>query len=477
MPGWRAERMERRATAGSSAVKMNKAKTPTTTVADIARPVAEGPRGFAFTTEFWERFVERHWEKTPLLIKQPFAAQLLSASELFAALAQASEQYRAEGRQLRPPYDRGAKLRFCIEHSVLMTDVEKRLPEAGDESLESYARRIEPLLAGREFELIINQLQSYSFEMWARLREFLRGLYERVGIPAENADAAIFIRNQKRTGFGLHKDKAGVFMFVLKGRKRMLLWPYETFSAKEEIVSTLDYGEFLDRALVLEGQPGDVIYWPSTYWHIGESDGDLSASVSVGLRLNYAPFADVIKHVTHMVERQLGASGRADLYRFEPARLQQTAAELPPRLDAAIRAVREAGCDQSLEQTLKLGWLNRVTGYGFASVPAPRPPRTLADDEIVCGQPEYPVVCVPLNEDRWACSANGHSFTTPTTHHLPLLIDSLNTGIPRRAGSLLAEFATTTETGDRELLRHVLEKLHSLRAVELITSKEPARSS
>jgi hypothetical protein len=37
--------------------------------------------------------------------------------------------------------------------------------------------------------------------MWARLRSFFRGLYNLVGIPTENADAAIFIRNQKRTGW------------------------------------------------------------------------------------------------------------------------------------------------------------------------------------------------------------------------------------------------------------------------------------
>jgi 50S ribosomal protein L16 3-hydroxylase len=456
---------------------MSTVEPPAITVAGFERAAVGNRNGFAFTPEFWEQFAARHWEKTPLLIKQPFATQLVSDAELFNALVDASDKYREEGLKLRPPYDRSIKLRFCIEHSVLMTDIDKHLPDAGDESLEGYLRRIERRLDGREFELIVNQLQSYNFEMWARLRMFFRGLYNLVGIPTENADAAIFIRNQKRTGFGLHKDKASVFMFVLKGRKRMLLWPYEAFSAtSENIVSTLDYRQYVSDALVLEGGPGDIIYWPSGYWHIGESDGELSASISVGLRLNYSPFADVIKHLTRMVERQLGASGQADLYSFQPDRLQHTAAVMPRDIDVAVRAVREASSHWNLEQTLKLAWLNRVTGYGFVSVPGPRATRTLADDEIIWGQPEYPVVCTPMDGELVACSANGHSFTLRATPKLEKLIDCLNTGMPRQVASLLAEFATTTETDDRELLRRVLEKLHSLRAIELITPKETERT-
>ena len=455
---------------------MSAIQPPAITVAGFERAAVGNRDGFAFTPEFWEQFAARHWEKTPLLIKQPFASHLASEAELFGALVEASEQYRSEGIKLRPPYNRSIKLRFCIEHSVLMTDIEKHLPDAGDKSLEGYLGRIERRLDGREFELIINQLQSYNFQMWSRLRMFFRGLYKLVGIPTENADAAIFIRNQKRTGFGLHKDKASVFMFVLKGRKRMLLWPYEVFKATTDtIVSTLDYRQYVGDALVLEGGPGDVIYWPSGYWHIGESDGELSASISVGLRMNYPPFADVIKHVTRMVERQLGESGQSDLYSFQPDGLQQTAATLPRDIDVALRAVREASCDRGLEQTLKLAWLNRVTGYGFASVPGPRPTRTLADDEIICGQPEYPVVYMPMDGEVVACSANGHSFTMRAAPNLEKLIDCLNTGIPRQVGTLLAELASTTETADREFLRRVLEKLHTLRAVELITPKETER--
>jgi len=105
---------------------MSKVEPLAITVADLERPAVGDRRGFAFTHEFWRQFVGRHWEKTPLLIKQPFATQLASARELFAALVQASEQYRAEGLKLRPPYDRSIKLRFCIEHSVLMTDIEKQ---------------------------------------------------------------------------------------------------------------------------------------------------------------------------------------------------------------------------------------------------------------------------------------------------------------------------------------------------------------
>jgi hypothetical protein len=47
------------------------------------------------SADFWAHFAEYHWEKSPLLIKQPFANPLVTSAHLFDGLLKARERYRA----------------------------------------------------------------------------------------------------------------------------------------------------------------------------------------------------------------------------------------------------------------------------------------------------------------------------------------------------------------------------------------------
>jgi ribosomal protein L16 Arg81 hydroxylase len=58
-------------------------------------------------------------------------------------------------------------------------------------------------------------------------------------------------------------------MFVIDGRKRILGWPDAYMRRqKADPTYTLDYRRYRKDAIVLEGAPGDVLYFPSDYWHI-----------------------------------------------------------------------------------------------------------------------------------------------------------------------------------------------------------------
>lgn len=435
----------------------------------MSRISASKTTGFSLSSRFWSNFVEQRWEKAPLVIKRPFDAPLAAPEEFFGALVDAGNQYRMDAGRSRPSVERNAQLRFNIENAQLMTDIERYIPEPDDGSVEGYVNRVTRQLDGKSFELIVHHFQAHSVDLWMRMRGFFRGLYQIIGIPAEKSEAVVFLRNHAQTSFGLHKDDAGVFMFILAGRKKILAWPHERFAAKGDLFCTVDYERYLDDAIVLEGEPGDIIYWPSTYWHVGESSGEWSASISLGLRLNYQPFADVIRYLIRLVSDRPGGAPRVNTYPFDPDSLRQSARDMPAEIKTAINMLREVSLSSDIEEVHKLGWLNRVTGFGFLKVPPPLPPRRLADDEVVYTREDYPIVWLPWSEGRIVCSANGHSFTLKESAEVISMIERLNSGAAYRVKEIV-ETSGSSKSEASTLLRNVLEKLYCVRAVESVNS-------
>ena len=162
-----------------------------------------------------------------------------------------------------------------------------------------------------------------------------------------------------------------------------------------------------------------------------------------------------------MVRSRLGGGGRADLYDFNPRRLRQSAASLPQPIAEAAAALRQVTQDDALDRSLRLAWLNRVTGFGFVHVPAPLPRAELRDEQVVRGRAEYPVVWLEWGDGRLAVSANGHSFAAPAEGAVVRLLERLNEGEPCEVGRLVRGGGGVRG----RLLREVLEKLLSLRAL------------
>jgi 50S ribosomal protein L16 3-hydroxylase len=415
---------------------------------------------FALSREFWQDFIENYWEKKPTIIKQPFARCLASSDEIFGALVKASDSFRAG--------DRSANMRFHINHALLMSGVGKHIPSEEDGSIHSYANRVVHEMGCDKFDLMVNHLQVHNAEMWLRLRAFFRPVYESVGFLPNNTEVVLFLRNYKATARGLHKDSASVFLFVIEGRKRMIAWPNEYFKDKQQVWETLDYDRYLEDATVLDGEPGDILYWPASYWHVGESDDELSLSLSVGLHMKYKPVEEVLEQITESIESRCRTASSTDKYPFDPNNPQQSAEALPMMMEEVTDTLKVLGGSQELEQALKLAWLKRVTGYSFPKVPLPLPHRPLADDEVIRGEKDYPVIWSEWAEGRVAVSANGHPFVATSKENVVKLIRRLNEGQAHRVGELINQCAASGVPGDREFLRGVLEKLYTLRAVIIV---------
>ena len=414
----------------------------------------------AFSRQFWAHFVEHHWEKRPLLLKRPLPTLLATPREVFRRLVKASERYRAD--------DQDVLLRFNVEHALQQAEIGKYLPVMGDRSWSGYAARIHQQLNGRQFALAVNEYHAHDPQTWLRLREFLRGLYDFIGIPVHLTEPILFLGDYDKTPSGIHKDTSSTFAFVIEGKRRLLAWPDEFFRGRPD---SLDYERFRDQAITLEGEPGDILYWPSSYWHVGECVGGLSLTLNVAIWLKPGPSSDVYSDALRVVGKLLRASEGAAIRPFQPDQLKESARKLPPVLDRAITALAAASREPAFKQALMVAWLNRLASFGFQSVPPPMPRKRLKDDDVVRADPHYPILWLPAENNDIICSANGHAFALASHPKILELLARLNGGEPARVKSLVNDYRGTTEVDHVEFeaspkdIRALLEKLYSLRAI------------
>src|SRR5690606_24107220 len=171
---------------------------------------------------------------------------------------------------------------------------------------------------------------------------------------------------------GVHKDDASNFQFILEGDKTMRVWPDQAFGDPAAMwedashVRDAEYERARARGEVLRGRPGDVLYWPSSHWHVGESDRRLSVALNLALYLPEQPLALALRALEALAGARAGPDcGEERSYPFDPDRLPATAAAIPPAIARAAALVREAAAGPDLEVTLAQMWAERVTGYGF----------------------------------------------------------------------------------------------------------------
>lgn len=416
---------------------------------------------FVLPCDFWSHFVAHRWGKSPFVIKKPFARSLATAQEVFLAIRHAADQFRAN--------DSNVRIRFYMEDGFSLQP-EPYLPDASDHSAANYAARVTGKLSGQCFGLILNGFQAYDAELWRRVREFLRGLLTEISIQPM-VEGVLFFGNYDKTPRGIHKDPVDIFLFVIEGRKKMYLWPEAFFQGGDHDARlNSDFAILRRDALILEGEPGDVIYWPSGYWHVGESVGGLSLSLSLALK-SLQPSSEILDHLKQYIEEFVNASLDGGNFPTTPKQLQDSAEMISKVTKLSIKALQKASRDFDFAQAIQVSWLDRLTGSGSDPVPAPLPLKALAEDTVVQGSPEYPILWIPVANHQIACSANGHAFTIPADPKIIELLERLNSGEAVRVKSLIEEHTGVTQCEGVEFttlpegICTVLSKLHSLRAI------------
>jgi hypothetical protein len=378
---------------------------------------------------------------------------LVSADHVFERRVAASEHWAGAERGFIPE--------LFVEHAQLLTDIHRFLPSAADGSIARWSARVTRLLQGRAFGFVVDDYHVHDDLVWRRVRQFLRGLYGITGLPGEEAKMTLFLGNYARTPFGLHRGRSANFMFVVDGLKRIRAWPDKFFRGKPDMTNRLDYERYNDASVVLDARPGEVIFWPASYWHIGEDAGGPSIAISLALFMEPQPGADLAQTLEQEIATR-STGGRP--------RRTRAGKGIAAGVQRDLRTLRAIAHGPSLARALAADRLNRVTGAGFIRVPPAAPARVLAAGDVVRGDPEFPLRWVTVG-DEIVCSANGHAIAVPADPRMPGLLRRLTSSEPLRVGDLMARYSGTVRRGaveftaSRREIRTLLERLLALRAI------------
>ncbi|MGW7790891.1 JmjC domain-containing protein [Streptomyces tricolor] len=418
----------------------------------------------AVEAEFsWDTLVERYWDRRPVLFRSVTPAPF-EASEVFRAAVAGSRGAHEDGRM--PP-----NVQFTVEH-VQRDAPDGSLPTDEDGSFDAYDARLAARLDGRRHALVVNGFHAFDPALWSRERAFFDPLWRAVGLPLTGAITTLFHGTYEHSPVGVHKDRFATFMFGLRGRKRMRFWPRRPW---DEAVSTkTDYARHTAASVYADVGPGELLYWPADYYHVGESaDAAPATSVNVGVpRDEHHAGYELEDLLADLDPARLAGHGGLDtlpatpdtaLTARGPGREGLLAPALPKALTTAVHALYEFAEPVAMGRRVTVVSLRRWTAGGFEPVPPAAPPRALMDTDRLRGDRHTRIRWAPDGPAGTVCAANGHETHTSLGHHeLRRLTDALSGRDPVPVGDLL----TTAAPGPRrEDLRTLLEVLESFRAV------------
>jgi 50S ribosomal protein L16 3-hydroxylase len=410
---------------------------------------------------FWRTFVAEYWNHRPAVFQGMVGAPLISEDELRMVLVAAGADTSIGARSVW--IDR-RKLTPAETAAAPITDA--------DPSVAAYLDR---LGGGREVFAVQYSLHPHSADLWLRARDFVQGLFHEIGMPP-TCDTDLCFGKYSATPRGPHRDDHNNFAFVLSGTKRFLLWPDGYFEARgvpvlsvggtsvgvapgttnwpRELGTWGSIEPFLDDAIVLEGRPGDVFFWPHSYWHMALCD-PRETTLVLGISLFSRTRTDFLSELVGTIAKQLVPGDPAERILSWP--MPADASQPPAAIDDAIadleglRHVLDRG---ALRDILTERWRGHASGYGLGRIP-PRASSDLpAEVARVRSDARYPTTWQPHGGGLRAW-ANGTVIDLADARLAGPLLDQLRSGA----------WTPIDLTRDPEL-RPLIERLHQARTLE-----------
>jgi 50S ribosomal protein L16 3-hydroxylase len=384
----------------------------------------------------WRDFVAQYWARQPY-DGEFFAPPPFDAGALWEVALRA-----------------GSESHFSRPDGLVALDGQRYFPQPEDGGFDGYAERLARILPDGGFFQQSN-LQSVDVAIYDWAREFLRGLFDALGgMPPARAWLDTMFGHYATTPVGIHYgEPGGVFMFVLAGRKQMLLWPRGTEGIKED---TRSYDAPRASAQVQEGRDGSVCYWPGEWWHVGESPAGPSLSLHVTVHLLRGDDIgwDALEEVDsgYSIDQHLPPTGAAAL---ELASVGHG------------RVLSQLNSSEARQRAIE-AHMRRLSAVCLQKVPRKAPRRPPEPDEVVAVDPRFPILLAETAPGRMTCAANGQMFRIDSSKRLARLVERLNTGEAADVRTLRAEFAATeadSDPLDNDTLLGVLARLTAARAL------------
>ncbi|MYW63368.1 cupin [Streptomyces sp. SID8379] len=376
----------------------------------------------------WEHFAAEYWDRRPVLFRGsalPHAP--FDRNEVFESAVVAAQRPAGHDR-----------VGFTVGQRRL-SDPGDLLPGPEDGSFDAYDRRLAGQLAGESFSLVIRGLHSRHHPLWARERDFLAGLWSRVGQPGAGATTTLFHGTRSPSESRTHRG--ATFLYVVLGSRRLEL----------------------DRAghrVAAESAPGDLLYWPAGYRHTAPTPAAASppsatAGVHIGIpRESPRPgtgLHSLLAPGPNPLSPQ-GGWGGDGIHVPDGDPPDDLPAGLPPVFAAALDHFRQAARPAALQRRVVRETLRQATNGGLGPVPPPARPGHFTDDDAVRATER--VLWSPAC-GRQLVAACGHVLETDlTAPELSAVLGLLNAG----------ETVLVSELAPRA--RSLVSRLAGFRAVE-----------
>jgi hypothetical protein len=305
---------------------------------------------------FWNSFAENTWEKKSLLVKN-FKSSIIEIGhkDIFLMLVDYSNQCR------KIKSSDGFKL-YIDGQMLHPTEVIQFLPVKSDLSLNGYHHRMENIFS--DYCLVCDELLQTSQKNWPKLQEFTSILFSAVGFPNRFVEMGLYLGNYRKTPFGVHVDGCGVFSFPVVGRKTFRLWKPRFAEKNPTLDRAQNYNRFKKNSITIKAAVGDMAYWPSSAWHIAESDGTFNATWSLGVWVDRTHLDNVQQALNPLLKNKHGFSGDHTVIKDIPESKAAEISSLPENYIESIHQIKNITEDE-LSNIFMAEWLKHLSMQGF----------------------------------------------------------------------------------------------------------------
>lgn len=423
----------------------------------------------------WEHFMAEYWDQAPVLIKGYHKETIISEEDFFTLFKLQSEQILAGKRAGLTLYDKN-RVSLSGENASIRfrTGIEDYLPHNKFADLRDYLNWLASVDRFNEFCVYADSPHTYK-HIWEKMKGQFREIFRHTNMSPHGMNTDLFIGNYERTNFGAHKDQLSNFMFLVFGTRRMLLWSEHTWkkvlnNPDNNKLVVQNYEPFREEAIVVEMEAGDMLYWPSEYWHVGENDGTLSGSINIDYveSDSLTEVENVIGNSLTKIIRQESANHTKnydrDYFHFEEDESAQMS--LPDNITERYKLlIRHFANPQLFTFFLESEWLRKISAMGFIKGLQPREtPAGVSAAAVVRSDKDYPVYYKAI-DDKLVLAHSGVLKVLDLEDGLIRLVEHLNKGgnIPASAlySRFMAEFASRADF-DNALLH-----FYEIHAIEL----------
>ena len=382
--------------------------------------------------KFWADFAKTTWEKKLVTIKNIQSPLLqMDQTTIFDLLVTYSDRCRklkiADGMKF-----------YLHGHRQFESEVLRHLPKRSDKTLFGYHERMDSQY--EDYCLVCDELLQVNHDENANLADFTSDLFAQVGLPNRFAEMGLYLGNYRKTPFGVHEDSCGVFSFPIVGVKRFRIWEPEFVKNNPKLAQSFSYAKFKESSQVLEAHVGDMAYWPSSAWHIAESNGSFSATWSLGVWID-KKHSDVVSEITSKVYTDLlGEKGLKSMTKLPAVNAAGEVESLPSQFTETLSLLQRLTAEQ-MQSAFRQSWLAHSSKQGFKI----RPPADLtlkASSIVKLRNQKRPVLW--MKDDAQMIYAFNGAIMSSKSKQILKFIASVNAGkalqVPKEFG-LLATLA------------------------------------